>query len=1002
MADVTCKAVQLFLDVAKERGVEVAALTEGLGYSPEFFRDKSNRIPWQHFAEIGRRMRSQCNLSDDDLVEIGRGVFKSGALRFVMALARVFGEPVRFYKWMHGGNKMLFANMLSEVETIDATHLRIRIRLREHDTPSMEYLLVSRGGIASMPTLLGYPEAQVEMKVSGAESEFAVTLLPKRRTMWRRLFEALRGTHETADELLATNLALTQRIEALSTANDRIQAQATLLDDQAARLQLAHEVSKMIHGRFDVQATLQRVVDALLEHTAATRVELQLTDRSAKAEALREGPRLAQEHSEVTLPVEIRGKDVAELRMTVVLAEQVRETLQYVLPVVAMAIDNALSFRELEEYQRGLQRLVDERTSDLRAARDDLAATVDRLREVQGSRDAFFANISHEIRTPLSLIVLAAADVEQSLGAALDERARSNLGSVTAGARKLLRLVDELLLLAAGEETKLRLRRELVDVGQLVAGVVVTWQPAAEVAALLLERSGPGSLQAFVDAVAVDRIVTNLVSNAVKFTPRGGTITVSLSDLGDSFAISVRDTGVGIDDELAGRLFGRFERGHGSTKSGSGIGLSLVKQLAESHGGGVRLVRPANGGTELIVEIPRELSKAPAHAVASAEGRRLGPMDFGVATEQVQVAPLVHPEGQSRGTVLVAEDDPSLLAMVVRLLSEEYTVLAAPDGLAALELANEHHPHLLVTDVQMPGMNGIELAARFLQLTGDRLAPVVIMSAIGDLDSRVRGLEAGAIDYVVKPFDPRELRARVRAQFRMRELALRLHQAEQLSALGTLSAGLAHELRNPANGIINAIKPLTRLLPPELSSKQSPVGQLLDVAAGCADQIAFLSRQLLNFRSNGELELRSATVAELVKRSLSLSRGQMTGVDVRMALEYEGSIQCAPQLMIQVLTNLFDNAAQAASEGGWVQVASRADERKVSIEVCDSGRGVPPELRERVFEPFFTTKPPGVGTGLGLPLARDIVHRHGGTLEIRDRGQQCVFAIEIPRRSPVH
>ncbi|HRC56276.1 MAG TPA: response regulator, partial [Kofleriaceae bacterium] len=368
------------------------------------------------------------------------------------------------------------------------------------------------------------------------------------------------------------------------------------------------------------------------------------------------------------------------------------------------------------------------------------------------------------------------------------------------------------------------------------------------------------------------------------------------------------------------------------------------------------------------------------------------------ATAPLAASEVTQPSGASLGTVLVAEDDPSLLAMVVQLLSADYKVLSASDGISALELARTHHPHLLVTDVQMPGMDGIELSRRFRAVSGDRLAPVVIMSAISDLGTRVRGLDAGAVDYVVKPFDPRELLARVRAQFRMRDLAMRLHQAEQLSALGTLSAGLAHELRNPANGIINSIRPLTRLLPAEFTDKQSVVGQLLDVAASCADQIAFLSRQLLNFRSKGELEFRATTVAELVKRSLAMSHSSMAGVEVRQALAYEGGVQCAPQLIVQVLSNLLENAAQAAGSGGWVEISVRADDRAVTLEVCDSGPGVPVELRERVFEPFFTSKPPGVGTGLGLPLARDIVHRHGGTLEIRERGERCVFVVDLPRQ----
>jgi signal transduction histidine kinase len=1068
MSDVSCKAVHAFLDVATARGVDPALLTDGLGYSSEFLRDKNNRVKWADFVTIGARMRQECHLADEDLEEIGRGVFKSGGLRFVMSLARVLGDPARFYKWWQRGNNILFANMQSQVDIEDRRRLSIRIWLRDEDMPSHEFLLISKGGIASMPTLLGYPEANVELTTDGRGAVFAVTMRPKRRSWIRRLIEAIGGISVTADELLTTNEALTRRLAELSAAHEHIQTQTAQLDEQASRLQLAHEVSKMIHGKFDLQATLDRIVEALGTHTQATMVELKLIDGSAAAalavsSEMLVGPRSSAEMAAVQpFEIEIRGKVVATLALTVPSHTGLATTLEYVLPVVAMAIDNALSFRELAEYQRGLEKLVDERTSDLRLARDDLAATVVQLKEVQGSRDVFFANISHEIRTPLSLIMLAAGDIEMSAGASLDERARANLTSVVSGARKLLRLVDELLLLAAGEETKLRLKREPMDLGQLVSSVVETWRPAAEAAGLTLRRTGVAQARVLADPTAVDRIISNLVSNAVKFTPRGGSVTVEVSELaaepgfdraaaaqeiqasagdgagdreapagprGPRIAVSVRDTGVGIDDDLAKRLFGRFERStRNNGKSGSGIGLSLVKQLTEAHGGTVSVLRPEGGGAELHIELPREPAARSARESSRDAARsfresrapfdvsvevgpsapwsakpRLGPADFGVTSNAVVDGKVTRPPGTSLGTILVAEDDPGLSEMVVRLLSDEYVVISASDGFSALEAAKQHLPHLLVTDVQMPGMDGIELAQRFRSVTNDRLAPVVIMSAIGDPGTRVKGLEAGAVDYVVKPFDPRELRARVRSQLRMRDLAVRLHQAEQLSALGTLSAGLAHELRNPANGIINAIRPLMKLLPPELSSKQSPVGQLLDVASGCADQIAFLSRQLLNFRSNGELELRKMTVAELVKRGINLTQQSLSTVEVRLALSYEGEVRCAPQLMLQVLTNLLDNAAQAANPdgaaaGGWIEVVSHTDGTTITLEISDSGGGVPVDLRERVFEPFFTTKPPGVGTGLGLPLARDIVHRHGGRLEIRDRGAQCVFAIDLPVR----
>ncbi|MBS1124667.1 MAG: histidine kinase, partial [Deltaproteobacteria bacterium] len=140
-------------------------------------------------------------------------------------------------------------------------------------------------------------------------------------------------------------------------------------------------------------------------------------------------------------------------------------------------------------------------------------------------------------------------------------------------------------------------------------------------------------------------------------------------------------------------------------------------------------------------------------------------------------------------------------------------------------------------------------------------------------------------------------------------------------------------------------------------------------------------------------------ISELVKRAIGLSRSSLAGIDLRTDLELDGTLRCAPHLMTQVLTNLIENAGHAAGPGGWVEIRGRAEAGQITLEVADSGLGVPLELRDRIFEPFFTTKPPGSGTGLGLSLARDIVHRHGGVLEVRDRGARPVFVMQVPGHS---
>ncbi|HWE31074.1 MAG TPA: ATP-binding protein, partial [Polyangia bacterium] len=707
----------------------------------------------------------------------------------------------------------------------------------------------------------------------------------------------------------------------------------------------------------------------------------------------------------IAATLQSRGRDTGQVKVWHRATDDPRERgqlLEFVLPTLSMALDNAISYRELAQYRDSLELRVVERTAELVQARDELAQTVRRLEEAQEVRDRIFANINHEIRTPLTLVHLAVSDVKQRLGAALDARTRQQLDGIEMSTRKLLRLVDDLLILASGREGKLRLTLGAVDVAPLVDVIVATWRPVAEQKGLSISFNGPPRCVRTVDEEKLERVITNLISNAVKFTPSGGSIQVDLTDDVNGVTIAVRDTGIGIDDDLKKRLFGRFEQGRPAVHAGargSGIGLSIVKELTEAHGGEVSVENPRGGGSVFRVLLPtgaRPRAALSDDDSGSSAPLRLVPDDFDSGSSVSSLPRVLEPPTPARATVLVAEDDPRLTDAIGALLSQQYRVILAGDGLTALRMAQQHMPDILVSDVGMPGMDGLELTRRFRELPGNRLAPVVLLTAFANLNDRLQGFDAGAVDYVVKPFEPAELLARVHSQLELRALALRLHQTEKLAALGTLSAGLAHEMRNPANAIVNAIEPLSELLPAELRQEDHPVAQLVGVLRECSTQIALLSRQLLGFRRPGELEYQHTTVSDVVTRAHALTSPLFKSIALREQLDYGGPLDCSAPLLTQVLSNLLENGAHAAGSGGWVKLASRAAGERVVIEVSDSGAGVPVALRERIFEPFFTTKPPGSGTGLGLTMAREIIERHGGILDVREAPGGTLFHIEVP------
>jgi signal transduction histidine kinase len=296
----------------------------------------------------------------------------------------------------------------------------------------------------------------------------------------------------------------------------------------------------------------------------------------------------------------------------------------------------------------------------------------------------------------------------------------------------------------------------------------------------------------------------------------------------------------------------------------------------------------------------------------------------------------------------------------------------------------------------MPEMNGIELTKNFLQLQGTGMSPVLIVSAHAGLGQRLAGFEAGAVDYIVKPFAADELLARVRNQLALRKLAYKLHESQKLASLGMLSAGLAHEIRNPANALVNALQPLLDLLPESEKKPESTGALLAEVALDAANQIRLRCMNILDYSRSEDVTRRQEQVAVLIARACRLLMDQLSTVEVRQEINAPASVLCAGPLIEQILINLLDNAAYAAGPGGWVRISARQDDKRVVIDIEDSGPGVPAHIQERIFEPFFTTKPAGKGTGLGLAISRRIALNHGGDLRVVRLDQGTVFRLELP------
>ena len=636
-------------------------------------------------------------------------------------------------------------------------------------------------------------------------------------------------------------------------------------------------------------------------------------------------------------------------------------------------------YRELEDYRDNLELKVEQRTAELTAAQVELAAALADLQRAQASRDRLFANVNHDLRTPLTLVRLAARDLDRAIGDGASP-ARRALEVVDANASRLLRLVNGLLLLAASREGKLELRPEAADVGALIRGIARDWEVAARTKGVTITCDAPATLSAIVDEAALDRVVVNLISNASKVTPAGGTIKIALRTDGDTLVFEVADTGPGFEPAMKARLFERFVQGTAglaAKERGTGLGLNLVAELIAGHGGTIEALDAPGGGALVRARLPWRRTDA---VFVPAVGDTTVPADNAI-----------HVLGPTTGraTILIAEDNPVLRRSIEEILTPSYRVLSAPDGLAALELAETHPVDALVTDLGMPGLDGYGLVERFRAMPQHRLVPVLVLSAQSAIDSRLKAFASGALDFVPKPFEPAELKARLENQLLLRSLALRLGEAERMSSIGRLASGFAHEVRNPVNGLANALPLLRRKLPEKLGVSEERLFGALDE---CTQRLVVLAERLIgaNGWAEGSIEP-FATVAEQ-----AVARCRTHGAVLEAGPHVDVGVPCRGDELAGALAHLLDNAFLAAGDHGHVRFTSRVSGDALEVDIQDDGPGVPLDVRPRLFEPFVTTRPVGSGSGLGLYTARRVVELTGGAIELVAADVGAHFRVRLP------
>ncbi|HEY9797648.1 MAG TPA: PAS domain S-box protein, partial [Leptolyngbyaceae cyanobacterium] len=443
------------------------------------------------------------------------------------------------------------------------------------------------------------------------------------------------------------------------------------------------------------------------------------------------------------------------------------------------------------------------------------------LAELDRAKTIFFSNISHEFRTPLTLMLGPLEDMLAN-PAGPTPSDRSQLGTAHRNSLRLLKLVNTLLDFSRIEAGRVQAVYEPTDLAMLTADLAGMFRSAIERAGMRLCVDCPSLPEpVYVDREMWEKIVLNLLSNAFKFTLEGE-ITVALRWADEHVELEIRDTGTGIPSEEIPHLFERFHRvegARGRTYEGSGIGLSLVQELVKLHGGTIHVSSLVNQGSCFTVLIPTGYAHIPSDQIGTT--RTLASTAMGAATyveealrwlpeedtgtqghgdagnlESSSPRPRVSPSPRlplsPSAKILLADDNADMRDYVKRLLvSQGYEVETVVDGVAALATVRQQLPDLVLTDVMMPGLDGLGLLRELRVDPRTREIPIILLSARAGEESRIEGLEAGADDYLIKPFSARELLARVEATLKlaqMRQEAMRREQELRIVSEAARSA----------------------------------------------------------------------------------------------------------------------------------------------------------------------------------------------------------------------
>lgn len=789
--EVSNRGMQGVIDSLIEKRFDMNILLEGIPYDLKYLKSRHERIEWWVYCKIISNLRPYFTQTDFEMMNrrmVSRGKYFEGVLFgfFLFGsnkLARLFHNQI----WKLG--EFTFSNIKQRTEFLEKNKIRIYAILDEGYEFPVEFAYFTKGAWDEFASIVNRKGFKVEFTVTKQLITFIVSW-DKEGFFFRiaRVIQWFFNIKKALFEVTDSHAELLQHY-------DQLQKSKQLLEKQTTQLKTAYEISTSIRQTLNVNDTLNAIINTLAEEAVFSYVQIKLfkdIDDNDIEINMQSGVVI-----ELSTPIQrkiiVNDKHIGNfisypnLQMDY---EAVNELIDYIIPVINIAIYNALVLRAIIDYRDNLEQRISERTIDLQIVNDKLAESNELLQKVHMVQTQFFTNISHEFRTPLTLIL---GPAKQLLKEFRDDNVGEQLNLIHRSAKKLNKLVDELLDISKIEAGEMKLKACPVNLVSVVKELALSFCSLAERKRISLNiTSEENEIIAYIDKDKFDKIITNVLSNAVKFTPEGGRVDGVVLKNKQTAKVIVSDSGIGIQKDQLDKIFDRFyqvDGGHTREYEGTGIGLSLTKELMDLHKGKIEVESEEGKGTtfKLIFPLGKEHLHPDEICEEECEQDNGDLKELDGFDDYFRHKSPISDEAELTGkpVLLIVEDNPDVRKYIKIILEEYYQIIEAEDGEEGQKKSIEQIPDLIISDIMMPKLDGFKLCEKLKTDERTSHIPVILLTAKATVEDKISGLETGADAYIMKPFDALELKARIKNLLEQRK---RLH--DHFRKYGIVDTGL--------------------------------------------------------------------------------------------------------------------------------------------------------------------------------------------------------------------